>query len=75
MGFNRGLQIDTATSVRRQVSSRVKDLIPLAEIAQAMAEATEPFSIEIICLNPAGHDAIASCGEIVCPHCARIFWR
>jgi hypothetical protein len=35
----------------------------------------DPFGLDHDCINPGGHDAIASCGEIVCVHCAKVFWR
>lgn len=44
------------------------------ELVEALFGA-DPFLIDHDCLNPSGHDAIASCGEIVCCHCAKVFWR
>lgn len=44
------------------------------EIAAILA-GQDVFGIDHDCLNPAGHDAIASCGDVVCPHCAKVFWR
>jgi len=35
----------------------------------------DPFLIDHGCDNPQGHEAIATCGEIVCRHCAKVFWR
>jgi hypothetical protein len=49
-------------------------LVTPADLAQVMRE-QDPFGIALSCTNPAGHQPIASCGEIVCCHCARIFWR
>lgn len=45
------------------------------EDARRIAAEQDPFGIELHCTNPAGHQPIASCGEIVCCHCARVFWR
>lgn len=36
----------------------------------------DPFNVADRCLvNPTGHDGTMSCGEVVCPHCSRVFWR
>jgi hypothetical protein len=35
----------------------------------------DPFGVDHDCLNPAGHDPIATCREIVCCHCAKVFWQ
>lgn len=35
----------------------------------------DPFGIDHDCINPAGHDFRAACGDVVCVHCARIAWR
>lgn len=35
----------------------------------------DPFGIDHDCLNPAGHQFINSCGDIVCPHCAKVVWQ
>lgn len=44
-------------------------------IAQIERE-RDPFNLADPCpFNPTGHQTIVSCGEIVCWHCARIFWR
>lgn len=45
------------------------------EAVAAVMAAQDPFLIDHDCINPAGHDAIASCGEVVCRHCAKVFWR
>ncbi len=71
MGFHRQGQpaaLDRA-AIRDAVSRFLAD-----ELAFEIA-AADPFRIDNDCVNPAGHEPIASCGEVVCCHCARIFWR
>ena len=34
----------------------------------------DPFELDHDCINPAGHQPVPSCGEVVCFHCARIIW-
>jgi hypothetical protein len=37
--------------------------------------ASDPFGIDDPCpFNRNGHDPHASCGTVVCVHCAKIFW-
>jgi len=71
MGFHRKGQpqaLDRA-AIRAQV-------IPLlADELAFLDRAADPFGIEHDCLNPAGHEAMASCGAIVCAHCAKVFWQ
>jgi hypothetical protein len=43
------------------------------EIAHLM-RIEDPFRIEHDCLNPAGHDFIAACGDVVCCHCGKVVW-
>lgn len=35
----------------------------------------DPFLIDHDCTSKTGHQPIASCGAVVCVHCARIFWQ
>lgn len=49
-------------------------LVTLDDLADVIRQA-DPFLIAHDCSNPTGHDPIASCGEVVCAHCARVFWR
>lgn len=35
----------------------------------------DPFRITHDCLNVSGHHFIASCGDVVCCHCAKVVWR
>lgn len=44
------------------------------ELAMLAVPAGDPFNIEHDCLNPAGHDYIAGCGDVVCVHCAKVAW-
>lgn len=37
--------------------------------------APDPFGIDDPCpFSATGHDALASCGEVICVHCSKIFW-
>jgi hypothetical protein len=56
-------------SARQLVDGFIAD-----ELAVLAVPASDPFDIEHDCTNPAGHATIASCGDIVCPHCAKVFW-
>lgn len=35
----------------------------------------DPFKIEQGCDSPFGHYPIASCGDVVCVHCSKVFWQ
>jgi hypothetical protein len=70
MGFNRTLQ--PAGLDRAAVAAIVTRLVA-DEIAFERRTA-DPFLIAHDCLNPTGHDFIASCGDVVCPHCSRVAW-
>lgn len=58
-------------------AARGAPVIHLATEADARRIAREQdlFGIELHCTDIGGHRPIASCGEIVCAHCARVFWR
>jgi hypothetical protein len=45
------------------------------EIASVL-RAIDPFGLDDLCtLSPTGqHQAIGSCGDVVCCHCSRVFW-
>ncbi|KGT75834.1 hypothetical protein MA20_32110 [Bradyrhizobium japonicum] len=47
------------------------------EIAAVMAALEDPFGTAERCEFSADgqHRAIGSCGDVVCCHCARIFWN
>lgn len=47
----------------------------LAEEIAFISRTADPFGIDHDCLNPAGHDPIASCSEIACCHCSKVFWQ
>lgn len=34
----------------------------------------DPFNLADTCPNPGGHQPIMSAGDLVCPHCERVFW-
>lgn len=42
------------------------------EIVAAALASADPFELDHDCINPAGHQPVPSCGEVVCFHCARI---
>lgn len=72
MGFARTPQRHVIDRAR---GAPFEALITAEDLAIVIREA-DPFLIpDNICLNPAGHLPIAACGEVVCAHCARIFWR
>lgn len=56
-------------------SAHVVSFVGEREIA-AVLRASDPFGIDNACgLSPTGrHTAIGSCGDVVCCHCARVFW-
>jgi hypothetical protein len=35
----------------------------------------DPFGIDNDCTSEAGHYPIASCGDVVCVHCGKVFWQ
>ncbi|EJN07918.1 hypothetical protein PMI42_07448 [Bradyrhizobium sp. YR681] len=72
MGFHR--QRQPAALSRVQAIDVIKTFVGEQEIARILAE-QDVFLIESDCVNPAGHGAVSSCGEVVCPHCAKVFWR
>lgn len=72
MGFHRTRQPQAFT--RAEAVAAITDFLRPEEIA-AVARVQDPFLLDNDCFNPAGHDPIASCGEIVCSHCAKVFWR
>lgn len=71
MGFHR--QGQPASHDRERIAA-VITLLVADELAFANAGA-DPFLIAHDCLNPAGHDFIAACSDVVCCHCGRIAWR
>lgn len=53
----------------RALNSRPQRLAaahPPEEIAAAALASADPFEIDHDCINPAGHQPIPSCGEVVC---------
>lgn len=52
----------------------VEMLVTAEDLAYFIRHA-DPFLIAHDCKNPSGHDPVASYGEVVCAHCARVFWR
>lgn len=66
MGFHRHPQPAAVTRavLHDLIEQRLADFMPPAD----------PFGIDHDCLNPAGHDFIASCGVVVCVHCSKVVW-
>jgi hypothetical protein len=48
--------------------------VVIAPIAEMILEEIAFLKATSDCVNPDGHDFIASCGSIACPHCRRIVW-
>ena len=71
MGFHRQ---PAAHVIEHAKGAPVVRFIAEQEIATVLAE-QDPFRIANDCVDPAGHFPIAACGEVVCAHCGRIFWR
>jgi hypothetical protein len=46
----------------------------LAEEIAFASRTSDPFGIDHDCLNPAGHDFISACGDVVCCHCGKVVW-
>lgn len=74
MGFYR--QGQPAALTRTQVV----DLVTITIAAQDLgfvSRSQDPFGIDDPCnMSPSGmHQPFASCGEVVCFHCAKVFWR
>lgn len=48
-----------------------------AELARLLTcTPADPFNIDNACpFNATGHDPIATCRDIVCCHCAKVFWK
>lgn len=45
------------------------------EAIEVLARTADPFGIDNRCLfNPAGHQYIGSCGDVVCVHCSKVVW-
>lgn len=57
-------------------SVKIVNFVSEREIAAVMAAMEEPFGTAERCAFSADgqHHAIGSCGDVVCCHCARIFW-
>lgn len=70
MGFHRQIQ---RPSLDRVAVAAVVTRLMAEELAFATRTA-DPFGIAHDCLNPAGHDFISSCGDVVCVHCSRVAW-
>lgn len=56
-------------------SAMICTFISETEIATVFATA-DPFGLDDLCtLSPTGrHQAVGSCGDVVCCHCSKIFW-
>lgn len=55
------------------ITVRFTDDPPLNEVETLTA--IDPFGVDDPCpFSATGHDALASCGEVICVHCSKIFW-
>ena len=58
--------------------AKVRELVT-EFLCEEIVERIDPpdlFNIENACpFNPAGHHPIASCGDVVCPDCGKVFWQ
>jgi hypothetical protein len=70
MGFHR---IPQPASLDRAGLTAIVTRFLAEEIAFARRN-SDPFEIEYDCRNPAGHDFIAACGDVVCCHCGKVVW-
>lgn len=70
MGFHR---VPQRASLDRDAVTAVVTRFVAEELAFA-TRTDDPFRISHDCLNPAGHDFIASCGDVVCVHCSKVAW-
>jgi hypothetical protein len=69
MGFHR---LGAPAALDRAAARAVITRFVADDLAFA-ARMVDPFGIDHDCINPSGHEVIASCGEVVCAHCSRIF--
>lgn len=71
-GFIRGNQ--PAALGREGVKAAVTRFLAI-EIAEANA-GRDPFGLDDPCpVNPAGHQFIGSCSDVVCCHCSKVAWQ
>lgn len=77
MGFHRQGQPQYVQTVSDTTLRIIREHVGalMASEAAFIARTVDPFNVDNDCINPAGHEPMASCGEVVCAHCARIFWR
>jgi len=68
MGFYR--QGQPAALDRASATAIITRIV--AEEVGFVTRTADPFNVDHDCLNPAGHDFVASCGEVVCCHCAKV---
>ncbi len=46
-----------------------------ADEPAALTSCADPFGVGDRCTSVGGHYPIASCGAVVCVHCAKVFWQ
>ena len=72
-GFLRTMQRPSPR--RERIKQTVTEFLCLEDVSARISRERDPFNVDDPCpVNPTGHQTIVSCGEIVCWHCARIFW-
>jgi hypothetical protein len=70
------MQIARKPARHAEQAEKIVSFVGEREIAAVMAAIGDPFGTSEGCaFSPDGqHHAIGSCGDVVCCHCARIFW-
>lgn len=73
-GFHRGTQ--RSLPRREYIRDKVTEILCLEDVSARTMREADPFLVADPCpCSPRGHQTIVSCGEVVCWHCAKIFWR
>lgn len=55
---------------------KLAEFLCLEDVSARVNRERDPFDVEDRCpRNATGHQPITSCGESVCFHCSRIFWK
>lgn len=73
MGYARTLQPappPIVIAIDEAVDAHLERLIDLHFLPR------DPFNVADRCpFNATGHQTIVSCGDVVCCHCAKVFWK
>ena len=76
------MEIDMSIGFYRQGAPRLLSREEAARLIRPVAFAAiealvgphDPFTLDDVCPNPGGHQPIMSAGDLVCPHCQKVFW-